>query len=113
MIDLSDGLYGDVAHLSAASGCCITLDTESIPVDAEAGATFEQAVGGGDDYELCFTAHAGQVERQREQFEQQFSLALTRIGDVTAGHGVFERSADGGTREVERAGYQHFKDRPL
>ncbi len=109
MIDLSDGLYGDAAHLSAASGCRIILDTASIPVDVPAGATFDQAVGGGDDFELCFTAHAGVVEPLRERFEQEFSLNLTRIGQVAAGAGVFERSPGGETHEVKRAGYQHFK----
>ncbi|HVE47691.1 MAG TPA: thiamine-phosphate kinase [Acidimicrobiales bacterium] len=52
MIDVSDGLAGDVRHLAAASGVGIVLD--SIPV-AE-GATPAEALGGGEDYELVFTA---------------------------------------------------------
>ena len=110
MIDLSDGLYGDAAHLAAASGCRIDLDARSIPIDTASGATFEHAVGGGEDYELCFTAPAGQVEQVRARFEAEFSMPLTHVGDVSAGEGVFERGANGALEPVERGGYQHFKE---
>ncbi|HYE76982.1 MAG TPA: AIR synthase-related protein, partial [bacterium] len=52
MIDVSDGLAADVRHLADASEVGIVLDT--VPV-AE-GATVEEALGGGEDYELVFAA---------------------------------------------------------
>ena len=47
-IDISDGLAADVRHLADASGVGIALD--HVPVAM--GATDEEALGGGEDYEL-------------------------------------------------------------
>jgi thiamine-monophosphate kinase len=52
MIDVSDGLLADVGHLASASGVGVTL--EAVPVGA--GATEEEALTGGEDYVLVFTA---------------------------------------------------------
>ena len=53
-IDLSDGRSTDLAHLCEESGVTAEIDAESLPVDARA--TLEQALHGGEDYELLFTA---------------------------------------------------------
>jgi thiamine-monophosphate kinase len=47
-IDVSDGLLADLAHLARASGVGVALDT--VPVMA--GATLDEALHGGEDYEL-------------------------------------------------------------
>lgn len=52
MLDLSDGIGIDVRRLAAASAVGIAFD--GLPVGD--GATLEEAVGGGDDYELLFAA---------------------------------------------------------
>jgi len=56
MLDLSDGLSVDLRRIGRASGVGFRIDAAAVPVGA--GATLEQAVLGGDDYELCFTAPA-------------------------------------------------------
>jgi thiamine-monophosphate kinase len=53
-IDLSDGLSLDLHRLSAASGVAAELD--EVPIFS--GASLEQALHGGEDYELLFTARA-------------------------------------------------------
>lgn len=55
MIDISDGLLADLGHLLRASG--VGAELQAVPV-AEA-ATLEEALNGGEDYELCFTAAEG------------------------------------------------------
>jgi thiamine-monophosphate kinase len=52
MIDVSDGLVADLGHIADESGVGFALD--EVPVAP--GATLEEALRGGDDYELVFTA---------------------------------------------------------
>jgi thiamine-monophosphate kinase len=63
MIDVSDGFAGDLGHLADASG--VGFDVSDVPVAD--GATLEDALGGGEDYELVFCAPDG--ERIRSAFE--------------------------------------------
>ena len=51
MIDVSDGIATDAAHLARRSGVRIEIDLPALP-RAE-GVTLEQAAGGGEDFELC------------------------------------------------------------
>jgi len=54
MIDVSDGLAADLGHVLDESGVGVRVDGDRVPCDD--GASLEQALFGGDDYELCFTA---------------------------------------------------------
>lgn len=56
-LDISDGLSTDLAHLCEESHVAAEIHATSLPVFP--GATFEQALHGGEDYELLFTAPAG------------------------------------------------------
>jgi thiamine-monophosphate kinase len=53
-IDLSDGLSTDLTHICERSRLAAVIDSDSIPIAS--GATLEQALHGGEDYELLFTA---------------------------------------------------------
>jgi thiamine-monophosphate kinase len=72
-MDLSDGLSIDLDRMCAASGTSAELDT--VPVFR--GATLEQALNGGEDYELLFTAPP------RVRVPQSFAdIPITRIGTM-------------------------------
>ncbi len=88
-IDVSDGLLQDAAHLAAASGVCLDIESARVPV--QPGAQLQQALRGGDDYELCFAAAS----------PPPFDAVC--IGRVVDGTGVLLDGAP-----VVIAGYQHF-----
>jgi thiamine-monophosphate kinase len=113
LIDLSDGLAGDAAHLAAASGVAIELEPQSLPLHAALGAGSEaarrMALGGGEDYELCFAAGDEAVRELAPEFTAAFGIPLTRVGAVRAGSGVTILGA-GGQGELRQppAGFRHF-----
>jgi thiamine-monophosphate kinase len=115
LIDVSDGLVGDVAHLAAASGLQITLDVAEVPVAAGAidalgpERALEAALHGGEDFELCFVTDPGRVDPA--DFESRFGVPLTRVGYVSEGEGVRLREADGSVHGVDRGGFDHWDDR--
>jgi len=114
LIDISDGLAGDAAHLAAASGVRVVLDATAVPVHPAAAAHGSRddglrlALVGGEDYELCFAAAVGAVEPVADEFRETFGVALSRVGFVEEGSGVWIRDADGRVAPLGVHGYQHF-----
>ena len=114
LIDLSDGLASDAAHVAAASGVSLLLETGALPVHPSAQAQTDAirlAAAGGDDYELCLVAPAGAVGNVKREFEQQFQLRLTQIGSVEPGAGVIWLDDVGRPLDERLKGFDHF-DRP-
>ncbi len=111
-IDVSDGLLADLGHICAASACGAIVDVERLPVSAEMLALFPPnvavayALGGGDDYELCFTAAPAQAA-SIEAALAAVGCSAHRIGQLVAGAGV-ECRRDGEPFEPVAAGYTHF-----
>jgi len=122
LIDLSDGLAGDARHLAAASGVCVQLRLDRIPIDPSAaaqapsgksaatplGAPLRLALGGGEDYELCFAAPASFTEEMAEVFRAEFGIALTRVGSVVEGEGVVAVDENGRAHALDVSGYSHM-----
>jgi thiamine-monophosphate kinase len=114
LIDISDGLVGDVGHLAAASGVQITIETDHVPVASAAvdalGAesALQAALYGGEDYELCFVTDPDVVDPG--SLLSRHGLRVTRVGTVSEGEGVWLQSADGARREAPRGGFDHWGD---
>ena len=117
LVDLSDGLAGDAGHLAAASGVRVVLEMGRIPVAAAArealgdADALEVALHGGEDYELCFAAAAGALDAADTGVRA--GIALTRVGRVEEGEGVWLLGEDGAIRPAGRGGFSHFEgERP-
>lgn len=74
-IDLSDGLSTDLAHICEESHVAAEVDAALLPVHPSA--TLSQALHGGEDYELLFTAPASaRIPRKIA------GISVTRIGRI-------------------------------
>ena len=103
-IDLSDGLSTDLAHLCEESHVQAVLDGGALPLAD--GASLEQGLHGGEDYELLFaTRPTARVPRTIA------GIALTRVGVLTAprrGKPLIQIETGSRIEPLQKRGWQHF-----
>jgi thiamine-monophosphate kinase len=94
------------------------LEADALPVTAALAACEDARlrlacmVGGGDDYELAFTAAADRRDEVR-LIGAELSLQMHRIGTVTRGEPeAVLTDSHGGPVSVPRRGYDHFAATP-
>ena len=106
-IDLSDGLVADLSKLVEASGVGAELYVERLPLSAELLSVVGPAdarrfaMGGGDDYEICFTM-------ANADLPEDLPTAVTAIGRITAAGGLICLD-EGHVVSFESSGYRHFR----
>jgi thiamine-monophosphate kinase len=108
MIDISDGLSTDLAHLCEESGVGAELDAALIP-RARIGkpareVDLDLALHGGEDYELLLTARPG-----KRVPPQIAGVALTHIGQVTRPRKILLRTRPNLGYELHPQGWEHFR----
>ena len=82
MMDLSDGLGADLPRLARASKLGFKIDKEKLPLTA--GATIDNAISDGEDYELLFAISPRERTRLQRLWKRKFpKLPLTRIGSFS------------------------------
>lgn len=114
MLDVSDGLLGDLAHILEASAVGAIVDAAALPLDALRATGANAAIArrcllsGGDDYELLFAAPAS-TRPALTELSTSLGLPLHRIGQITGQAGVcLLREPDGTLAPAGASGYDHF-----
>ena len=119
MIDLSDGLAGDLRHLLHASAVGAELLSTAIPVsraareqaraESSAKPPLLAALTDGEDFELLFALPSTQAVALMDAWKERFPhLRLSCIGKITAEPGVRLRDKQG-TSPLTVHGYTHFE----
>lgn len=108
MMDISDGIASDLRHILKASGVGAIVELDRLPLTEEFMRVckeqnwnaYELATGGGEDFELLFTAPAG-LEKRTD------IITVYPIGRIVEGSGL--QWFDGGGRtDFDTTGYEHF-----
>jgi thiamine-monophosphate kinase len=117
MMDISDGLAGDLRHLLRASGVGAELRVAAVPVSRAAKLRATQggkprllaALSDGEDFELLFTADSKDAVALLDSWTVEFpALKLSCIGRIIEGHELVIRDKDG-VRPLTAHGYVHFE----
>ena len=118
MLDISDGLAGDLRHILAASRVGAELLATSVPISREARLAAKAsssakpallaALSDGEDFELLFSVAARDAVPLLDAWRKEFpKLPLTCIGKIKAGEGVTIRDKNS-VRPLTAHGYEHF-----
>jgi thiamine-monophosphate kinase len=118
MIDLSDGLAGDLRHILKASGVGAELLKSAIPISREAKLAvrksssakpaFAAALTDGEDFELLFMVASKDAVKLFDAWKKKFpKLKLSCVGKIVSGDGILIRDKSG-SHKLNAHGYVHF-----
>jgi thiamine-monophosphate kinase len=118
MIDISDGLAGDLRHILAAGGAGAELLRSAIPISraaklqarqsSSAKPAFAAALTDGEDFELLLTVASRDAVKLLDAWKKKFpKLKLSCIGKIVPRHGITIRDRNG-TQKLNAHGYTHF-----
>ncbi len=112
MIDLSDGLSSDLAHLCRTGQVGARVFADRIPFDVNLLSTahspsekLELALNGGEDYELLFTVSAKDQRQAETEFKKR---GFFHVGEITADAEIIELIRHEKPKILRPNGFRHF-----
>lgn len=116
MMDVSDGISSDLAHILKASGKSAVVDLDKIPVSETLRRVVHAqnwdinllATSGGEDYVLLCTVKAGDFEKINVGFLVTFGRNLFPIGEITDGETRIKWIKSGKQVFLNQHGFDHF-----
>lgn len=118
MIDISDGTLGDLGHICERSGVGAKVWVERLPISEAARAIaravekdpLKWALGGGEDYELLFTAPPEKAEKLAALVYEETGTLVSVIGEIApAKEGIQVIRESGESFPLEHEGWDHFR----
>ena len=116
MIDLSDGLTGDLGHILKASGVGAVINEDQLPVSGftkRVAAEFnlnplEFALRGGEDYHLLGCTPEGFFNDFAERVKDKLGKSIYALGRITGEPGLRFQLKSGDIKEISPTAHDHF-----
>ena len=112
-IDISDGLAKDLKNIAISSNKGFSVDIGKIPIRPKFNRFVspkdkeECILGGGEDYELCFTSNK-KYYNKINNISNKLKLKITKIGIITSKG--YKYLLDEKAINIKSKGYDHFKN---
>lgn len=109
-IDVSDGLVSDLERMCIASGVGAVVFADKVPIDGFLLEAYPKeamglALGGGEDYELLFTAPRNLMD----QVVFELDVPVSIIGEIVDNSSnVKVQDNEGRVLDVKKVGWDHF-----
>lgn len=114
MIDISDGFSADLLHICDESHVGVVVEVDRLPVvdlhDVELDRDpLDLALGGGEDYELCFTIPRARAERAASEVAEKTGTRVSIVGEIVSLEKGRVLLQDGVAKPLEAIGWDHLK----
>jgi len=112
-IDISDGIAKDLKNIISESKCGANINVDQIPFNnklnniMKGNNFYECIVGGGEDYELCFTANSNDSKKVK-YLSKKYNIKITKIGCITKKNLTYYQNSK--PIKLALKGYDHFLD---
>jgi thiamine-monophosphate kinase len=115
LIDISDGLAGDLGHILKASKVGAVIEEKKLPVSKTLRQTAEKhgwnllelVLYGGEDFQLLGCVEETLWEEFRKSVKLDLGLNVTVIGQIIGDRGLWLLRDDGRAKKIKTKGYEH------